>query len=254
MEDRTGIYVFCCIQTEEEKDFGTIMFQDEERAVFTIHHKDAAMVAMEAPVKIYHPDKTNLMMHQQVISRVMNTENTVVPISFGNVFHTVEDTEVLLENLYPQLEELFPKVKNKIEIGLKVIGKQEWLEEQIHQDERVIKQKETVERKSEAAGYFDRIKLGEMAEDFFKETQRRVENSIHHPLVQISESSKTNDTLGEKMLLNGSYLIDREKEEKFDRVVNELHDEWKESVDFKYTGPWPAYNFINIKLKVEEPT
>lgn len=254
MTDADGVYVFCCIQTDEEKDLGSIHFEEEDRSIFTIHYQDAAMVAMEAPIKIYHPKKDNLMTHQQVISKVMEEENAVVPISFGNVFRTVEDTKALLKNLYPQLESLFPEVRNKIEIGLKVVGKKEWLEEQIQQNEKVMKQKETVASKSEAAGYFDRIKLGEMAQQFFKRLTDEVEKDIHRSLEKLSESAKSNETLGEKMLLNGAYLIAREQEKAFDERVNELHERWKDKVDFKYTGPWPAYNFINIKLKVEEAT
>ena len=86
----------------------------------------------------------------------MESEESVVPVSFGNVFQSLEDTEVLLKNLYPQLSKLFPEVRNKIEIGLKVVGKKEWLESQIQQNEAVMRQKETVAAKSEAAGYFDR--------------------------------------------------------------------------------------------------
>ncbi|ARI76456.1 GvpL/GvpF family gas vesicle protein [Halobacillus mangrovi] len=254
MAEENGVYVFCCIHVEDEKDFGSVHFEGEDRPIFTVSYKDAAMVAIEAPIKIYHPKKDNLMKHQQVISNVMENENAVVPISFGNVFQSLEDTEVLLKNLYPQLAKLFPEVSNKIEIGLKVVGKKEWLENQVEQNEGVMKQKQNVANKSEAAGYFDRIKLGEMAQNFFNKLKKEVEHDIHESLTKLSVSAKSNETLGEKMLLNGAYLIDRDKEEAFDKKVNDLHERWKGKVDFKYTGPWPAYNFINIKLKVEEPT
>ncbi|KHE72827.1 GvpL/GvpF family gas vesicle protein [Halobacillus sp. BBL2006] len=254
MAEENGVYVFCCIQAESAKDFGSVHFEGEDRPVFTVHYEDAAMVAVEAPIKIYHPKKENLMTHQQVISKVMESESSVVPISFGNVFQTRMDTEVLLKNLYPQLVKLFPEVRNKIEIGLKVVGKKDWLENQVQQNEKVMKQKQTVANKTEAAGYFDRIKLGEMAQDFFKMLKQDVEGDVHASLAKLAESAKSNETLGEKMLLNGAYLIDRDKEEAFDKKVNELHERWKDKVDFKYTGPWPAYNFINIKLKVEETT
>ncbi|MGI8315992.1 GvpL/GvpF family gas vesicle protein [Halobacillus mangrovi] len=254
MAEENGVYVFCCIQTKEDKDFGVVNFEGEDRPIFTVPYEDAAMVAIEAPIKIYHPKKDNLMTHQQVISKVMESESAVVPISFGNVFQSREDTEVLLKNLYPQLAKLFPEVRNKFEVGLKVVGKKDWLEREVQQNKKVMKQKETVANKTEAAGYFDRIKLGEMAENFFNSLKQDVEDDIHDSLSKLAVSAKSNETLGEKMLLNGAYLIDRDKEEDFDKRVNELHERWKDKVDFKYTGPWPAYNFINIKLKVEEPT
>ena len=45
--------------------------------------------------------------------------------------------------------------------------------------------------------------------------------------------------------------MDGEKEEAFDQKVNDLFEVWKDKVEFKYTGPWPAYNFVNIILRIE---
>lgn len=254
MSEEQGIYVFCAIQTNKEMAFGTITFEGEEREVYTIQFKDAAMVAANVPMKIYNPIKENLMMHQQVLSKVMETIDTVVPISFGNVFHSEEDVLALAESLYPQLEKIFPEIKGKIEVGLKVIGRKEWLTENINQNEGVMKKKQVVNSKSEAAGYFDRIQLGEMAKNFFQSLQNDIKEEIHDVLAPLAEADRINDPIGEKMLLNAAYLIDRDKEAEFDRKVNEIHDSWQDKVDLKYTGPWPAYNFINIKLKVEEPS
>lgn len=254
MNEEQGIYVFCGVQSDQKLEFGTIPFEGEDREVFTIHYQDAAMVAANVPMKIYHPSKDNLMMHQNVLSKVMETMGTVVPISFGNVFHSEEDVVALTESLYPQLIKIFPEIKGKIEVGLKVIGKKEWLEDNINQNEAVKRKKQVVHSKSEAAGYFDRIELGEMAKNFFQSLQNDIRTEIHDVLSPLAEANRINDPIGEKMLQNAAYLIDREREADFDEKVNELHDSWKDKVDFKYTGPWPAYNFINIKLKVEEPS
>ncbi|XKF67209.1 GvpL/GvpF family gas vesicle protein [Virgibacillus necropolis] len=253
METKTGIYVFCGIQTNQtDLTFGSVEFENGVQDTYTIHYKDAAMVVADVPMKIYPPKKDNLMMHQQVISNVMERMDTVIPISFGNVFNSKDDVLALAESLYPQLENLFPQVKGKIEVGLKVVGKKDWLEKEIHKNEKVLKQKEIVGGKSEAAGYFDRIQLGEMAKEFFHSLQGEVKKDIHEELAPLTEASQVNDPIGEKMLLNAAYLIDRGQEEAFDKKVNDIHEKWKDKVDFNYTGPWPAYNFINIKLKVEE--
>ena len=252
MESKQGIYVFCGIQTEQAHLFDNIVIESEERKVYTVHYQDAAMVVAEMPMKIYHPNKENLMMHQQVISNVMKEIDTVIPISFGNIFHSEEDVIALLKSLYPQLEGLFPKIKGKIEVGLKVVGKKEWLRENMNENEAAMRKKNAVNSKSEAAGYFDRIQLGEMAKNFVKSLRDDMHSEIHEQLTPISDADKINEPIGEKMLLNSAYLLDRDKEAAFDEKVNELHEKWKDKVDFKYTGPWPAYNFINIKLKVEE--
>ncbi|WP_059173161.1 GvpL/GvpF family gas vesicle protein [Bacillus sp. FJAT-27445] len=249
--EQMGIYIFCGIQTDSNETFGEIEFDGEKRELFVIRYKDSGMVAAEAPIKIYQPNKDNLMMHQKAVSLVMNQNDTVIPVSFGNVFHTKGDVEVLLENLYPQFQELFPAIKGKIELGLKVIGKQQWLESKIKENSKAGALANSVQGKSEAASYYERIQLGGMAQNLIKSLQKEIEMEVFQPLTELAEASKTNNPISEKMLLNASFLIDRDKEQIFDEQVNAVNEKWKDKVEFNYSGPWPAYNFVNIRLTVE---
>ena len=52
------------------------------------------------------------------------------------------------------------------------------------------------------------------------------------------------------MILNAAFLVSRDQEEEFDRRVKEIGLQMPE-LTFKYTGPWPPYNFVNIRLKLE---
>src|SRR3954452_1648331 len=173
-EEQMGIYIFCGIQTESDENLGKIEIEGETRELFTIRFKDSAMVAAEVPMKIYHPNKENLLMHQNAVSQVMKRNDTVIPVSFGNVFHSIEDVSVLLENLYPQFETLFPEIKGKVELGLKVIGKKEWLESQISENSKIDRMAKSVKGKSEAASYYERIQLGEAAQKIITSLQQEV--------------------------------------------------------------------------------
>ncbi|ALC88578.1 gas vesicle protein GvpF [Bacillus sp. FJAT-18017] len=250
-QGETGIYIFCGIQAESDESFGQVEVESDKADLFLIRYKDAAMVAAEVPMKIYHPNKENLMMHQGTVSQVMKKNQTVIPVSFGNVFKSKEDVAVLLENLYPQFEKLFPAIKGKIELGLKVIGKKEWLESQVSGNEKIGNMTKSLQGKSEAASYYERIQLGGIAQKIVQSLQSEVEQEIFEPLKKLAEASKANDPIGEKMLLNAAFLIDREKEAEFDQKINEAYEKWKDKVDFNYSGPWPAYNFVNIRLTVE---
>ena len=43
----------------------------------------------------------------------------------------------------------------------------------------------------------------------------------------------------------------RQREAEFDNVVNKIAKKYGKRLKFKYTGPWPPYNFVNIRLKLE---
>jgi hypothetical protein len=52
------------------------------------------------------------------------------------------------------------------------------------------------------------------------------------------------------MIMNAAFLISRHQEGAFDKKIKDIagrHDQ----LTFKYTGPWPPYNFVNIRLKLE---
>jgi len=53
------------------------------------------------------------------------------------------------------------------------------------------------------------------------------------------------------MIMNAAFLVERSASERFDEKVRELSHRHEGLLTFKYTGPWPPYNFVNIKLKLE---
>ena len=54
------------------------------------------------------------------------------------------------------------------------------------------------------------------------------------------------------MILNAAFLVDRAQEQAFDEHVKETSRKYEDVLSFKYSGPWPPYNFVNIKLKLEK--
>jgi hypothetical protein len=46
-------------------------------------------------------------------------------------------------------------------------------------------------------------------------------------------------------------LIERVREAEFDQKVKEIASKYEGKLSFKYTGPWPPYNFVHIRLKLE---
>ena len=63
-------------------------------------------------------------------------------------------------------------------------------------------------------------------------------------------ASRINKPIGDKMIMNAAFLISRDQEAQFDARVKEVATR-QEELTFKYTGPWPPYNFVNIRLKLE---
>jgi len=50
--------------------------------------------------------------------------------------------------------------------------------------------------------------------------------------------------------MNAAFLVARDAEAEFDARVRDIGQRY-DTLTFKYTGPWPPYNFVNIRLKLE---
>lgn len=246
-----GKYVYCIIPCAEDREFGPLGIGEDAGAVYTLRYGDLAAVVSDTPLRIYDPTRENVLAHEMVNKTVME-EYTVIPMSFGTMFRTEEDIISLLESTYQALEDVLEKMENKIELGLKVLWDRDRVVSHLEEeDEEIRRLKSEITREARGSTYFARVQLGRMIESGLESTAARYLNDIYESLAPVAVASRTNKPIGERMILNAAYLVDRSLEEDFDRVVKELGRKYEELLTFTYTGPWPPYNFVNIKLRLE---
>ncbi|NWQ41533.1 GvpL/GvpF family gas vesicle protein [Bacillus sp. EB106-08-02-XG196] len=249
MSTQEGVYIFCAIREKTPKKFGTVNVNDRISGVYTIHFENVAMVVSKVSEEVL-PTRKNLMAHQQTITEVMK-QYSVIPFSFGNVFHSKNDVHLIMEHLNEEFEKLFSHLENKMEVGLKVIPKKEWLEQEMRNNPILNEWKTKKKDHADPASFYEQIQLGEQAQNFILNLEEKAATDIFESLLELAEAGKQNKTIPGKTLLNAAYLIDTKNEESFDKKVNDLYEIWKDKAEFKYSGPWPAYNFVNIRLRIE---
>jgi hypothetical protein len=64
---------------------------------------------------------------------------------------------------------------------------------------------------------------------------------------------RLNEPLDDRMLMNGAFLIPRDGAHAFEARVRELASDHGK-LAFKSTGPWPPYNFVNVRLTLDRAT
>lgn len=68
----------------------------------------------------------------------------------------------------------------------------------------------------------------------------------------VSVNSTDNGEFSDRLIVNKSYLVEREEREAFDEAVDELEAEFDEQAIIQYTGPWAPYNFVDIHVGAEQ--
>jgi hypothetical protein len=249
-----GKYVYCIIKSEDDREFGPIGIGGTASKVYTVHFKDLAAVVSDTPIRIYDPTRENVLAHELVNETVMR-EFTVIPMSFGTIFRTKDDIVELLKSTYRAFDDVLDKMRDKIEFGLKVLWDRDKVVARLEEeDEEISRLKEQITGNEQSSTYFARMQLGRLVESALEEAANTYVVDIHESLKPFAIASRSNKPIGDRMILNAAYLVERPREGEFDEAVKGLSRKYEDVLSFKYTGPWPPYNFVNIKLKLEKAT
>lgn len=247
--DGRGKYVYCIIQSSEPLRFGPLGIGSDPADVHTINFKDIAAVVSDTPIEVHDPTRENVLAHERVNETVMR-KHTVIPMSFGTVFKTRDDIMELLRSAYEAFRDVLMKMQDKLEFGLKVLWDREVMVREIEsldEDVRRLKQEISAQKGST---YFARMQYGRLVDAALQAHSEKYVAEIFETLRDVAVASRANKPIGDKMIMNAAFLVSRDKEAAFDARVKEIGARF-DKLTFKYTGPWPPYNFVNIRLKLE---
>jgi hypothetical protein len=221
----------------------------EPGEVHTIHYRDIAAVVSDTPIEVFDATRENVLAHERVNEAVMR-ENTVIPMSFGTVFKTADDIVELLKGAYDAFRDVLEKLQDKLEFGLKILWDRDAVMREIEREDEGIRRLKQEISSEKGSTYFARMQYGRLVDAALQARSERYVSEIFDELRDVAVASRANKPIGDKMIMNAAFLVSRDKEAAFDARVKEVGSRYHE-LNFKYTGPWPPYNFVNIRLKLE---
>jgi Gas vesicle synthesis protein GvpL/GvpF len=249
----SGVYVYCIIECAEPRGFGKIGIGGRGDEVYTVHYRDLAAVVSRANLQVYDPTRENALTHEHVNEVVMIDNGfTPVPMSFGTLFKTEEDTIEFLKDTYDALRDVLQKMKDKLEFGLKVNWDRDNVLAEIEKENEELRRlKAEIESNQQTSTYFARMQLGRLVEQALADKSDAYVREIYDHLRDAAIASRHNKVIGDKMIMNAAFLVPREKASFFDEKVREINARYEGKLTFKETGPWPPYNFVTIRLQLE---
>lgn len=210
MKREEGKYFYCAIKSNEVKNFGKIGLGNEE--VYTIPCGDIAAVVSDSPMTDYELTEDNTKKHENVIKEIMN-QYSVVPTEFGTTIKNEIILKRLLKKAYNPTAESLKLVENMVELGVKIV-----------QTDKTI-----------------------FVDDQQKKT---LASEITESLKSKSKETVTCDLFSERLVLNASFLVNKERIDAFSDEIEILQIKYPK-LKFLYSGPWAPHNFVYIKIGTE---
>jgi len=244
-----GKYVYCIIRSNEPLRFGPLGIGADPADVHTINYKDIAAVVSDTPIEVHDPTRENVLAHERVNETVMR-KFTVIPMSFGTVFKTRDDIIELLRSAYEAFHDVLVKMQDKLEFGLKVLWDRDVMIRLIEEQDEDVRRLKSEISGQKGSTYFARMQYGRLVDAALSQLSEKYVSDLFEALRDVAVASRANKPIGDKMIMNAAFLVSRDKETAFDQKVKAIGAKY-DKLTFKYTGPWPPYNFVNIRLKLE---
>lgn len=166
--------------------------------------KDLTVLFSFYPTLYPAVEEKEALLHAEILSKLAN-KTTIVPMAFGTVFKDQGILKTVLTSSYPSVKKALELIKDKMELGVKVIKNEEI--------------------------------PGEVSREILEE------------LNKLSVKSVAGNKFSERLLLNNSFLVEKNKFGQFSQTIGELEQK-HQNLKFIYSGPWPAYSFVDINIKV----
>ena len=249
---REGRYVYGVIESRSPVAFGKSNIGGASEEVYSVHDGAIAAVVSRTRVSIFDPTRDNALAHERVIETVMR-DHTIVPMSFGTVFRSDEDVRETLKSLHEPLQNVLREMDGKLEFGLKITWNRDRIMEDLKREHDEIRRfyQELARRRLQST-YFARMELGLMIEKALSELAAGYVRDVCDGLRAACVASRDNKPIGDKMIMNAAFLVSKERAAEFEDALSRVSHKFRDRLTFKFTGPWPPYNFVNIRLKLQQ--
>jgi hypothetical protein len=241
-------YLYCFLRETEPQVFTSKGMGDRGDPVTTIHYRDLAAVVSASTVKKYENTRRNMLTHTRVLEEVME-RYSILPVRFNTITPDREAICQLLHYRYDELQDLLNGIMGKVEMGLKALWYEGVVFNQLLDEHADIRRlRDSLQGRPAEQTYYERIHLGEMIETALRQKREEEEARILALLRPYAYEVKTSALISDHMIVNASFLVDRQQEPALDAEIQALDAALGRKILFRYVGPVPPYNFVNIML------
>ncbi|MDD4653573.1 MAG: GvpL/GvpF family gas vesicle protein [Methanothrix sp.] len=207
--DLLGRYVYCVIPSPITERKSFGNLGFDGSEVYTMDYRDLSPVVSDVPYRDYAVNEEEVEIHRNVVEKVMQ-EYSIIPVAFGMAFKSKKLLQIAMSAGYQAMQKARPIIDGRVELGIKVF---------------IPKVKESM----------DSTQREECSADFLNN------------LLTVSSDSKRLKLFSDRLILNSTFLVERSAMDGFSAEVGRLKEKYPD-MKVQYSGPWPAYNFVDIHI------
>lgn len=192
-----------------------------------------------------------LVAHQRVVEVVMR-DFAVLPVKFGTVLESRDQTRRLLALGGPLLQETLRRFAGKTQAEVVVLWNLQQVFAEIGREETIGGLMAQVADRPQEATVAERIAIGRLVHASMERRRAALRERLLKPLHEVALDLVMNAAMDDNMVLNAAVLVDAERRVALERTLELLDREFEGRFLIRCVGPLPPYSFATVEI--EAPT
>lgn len=210
-----------------------------------VRYGGLAGVISEVPAGGALGTRPDLLAHENVVASLA-ARTTMLPLRFSAVVTTPEGVvDEMLEPYYDWFSGILADLEGRTEFGVSGTYVQDTvLREVIAEEPEVMRLRERLRGLPEDAGYYERVRLGELIVHAIDAKREIDTEELIHTLSRHAVAVAPRPPAGEDTAADAAFLVADEDQADFRRAVDELGYRWAGRIKLRVLGPLAPYDFV----------
>jgi len=251
-------YIYGVISSSQPVTFGQSLLSSGPEEVYTVVQRDLAGVVSNYSAgdfaSLSKEDKLHcLMAYQGIIERVMKEGYTILPVKFGTFARDEDEIRRILEQGYNKFAQTLDRMDGLMEIEVAATWDLKKVLEEIGNAVEIRQLKHSLTGKTPSEILEIQINAGKLVRESLDRRRENYRSQTMQSLAAVALDTQPNAVVADEMVMNVAFLIQREKQEDFDRQVKRVDEGFNDQINFRVIGPLPPYSFSTVEIRCPDP-
>jgi hypothetical protein len=193
-----------------------------------------------------------LVRHQQVIEKVM-PGHTILPLRLGTCVESDKQVQRILARGYGTIRGALRKAQGRVEVDVTAtINDFNSFLRRVSSAAEIELLKQSLLRVHGGPTLQDQMKVGMIIEQHANREKQQMSEQVHVAFNGLAEDFKAHDLMDDRMVLNSAFLLRADRQEEFDRRLEDLNARFADQLHFRRIGPLPPYSFYTLEVRVTD--
>ncbi len=247
----SGLYLYGIIQDNQERRWSLIGIGGAP-AIYSICHGGLSAIVSDGCGEMCETTQEDLLAHNHVLEQVMKT-HSVLPLRWGTVARSEAELRAFLQKAHRPLRDALGQIEGKVEFDVDA----EWNGNEIfrlieEQHEEVRKYKEHLLATGQRPGSEEQLAAGILVANAIARQRAQFAKAMEAELKPWSERVSSLQDRTKQTVFNAAFLVQEQRTKPFEEAIYRLGDLHGRILKFRYAGPLPCYNFVNLHVMMVE--